>query len=135
MKEIWAIIRIDKVNQTKRALVAAGFPSLTARKCAGRGKGNVEYLIRPTAGAEQYEEASHPAEKGPKLMPKRIMMLVVPDALKDKAVQAIMSANQTGRPGDGKIFVMPVLDAIRIRTGETGDTAVDEHQQPQGTSL
>jgi len=135
MKEIWAVIRIDKVNQTKRALAAAGFPSLTARKCAGRGKGNVEYLIRPSDGAEEYEEASHPAEKGPRLMPKRMMMVVVPDALKDKAVDAIIHANQTGSPGDGKIFVMPALDAIRIRTGETGDAAIDEHEEPRGTAL
>ena len=50
----------------------------------------------------------------------------MPDALKDKVVQAIIRINQTGKSGDGKIFVMPVLDAYRVRTGEQGDAAVDE---------
>ncbi|MFZ2653352.1 MAG: P-II family nitrogen regulator [Victivallales bacterium] len=126
MKEICAIIRIDKINETKRALADAGFPSVTAKKCVGRGKGNVEYLIRANIDTDELEESSNPSEKGPKLMPKRMLVIVVPDSRKDKAVEALIKSNQTGKPGDGRIFVMPVLDAIRVRTGEDGDTAIDE---------
>ena len=126
MKEICAIIRIDKINETKRALADAGFPSVTAKKCIGRGKGNVEYLIRSGNAADDLEESSNPAEIGPKLMPKRLLTIVVPDSRKDKAVEALIRPNQTGKPGDGRIFVMPVLDAIRVRTGEEGDSAINE---------
>ncbi|HCE43491.1 MAG TPA: P-II family nitrogen regulator [Lentisphaeria bacterium] len=126
MKEICAIIRIDKINETKRALADAGFPSVTAKKCVGRGKGNVEYLIRSNIDTDELEESSNPSEKGPKLMPKRMLVIVVPDSRKDKAVEALIKSNQTGKQGDGKIFVMPVLDAIRVRTGEDGDAAIDE---------
>ena len=59
-------------------------------------------------------------------MPKRLLTIVFPDARKDKAVEALIRANQTGKPGDGRIFVMPVLDAVRVRTGEDGDTAINE---------
>ena len=126
MKEICAIIRIDKINETKRALADAGFPSVTAKKCVGRGKGNVEYMIKSGNDSDELEESSNPAETGPKFMPKRMLTIVVPDSRKDKAVEALIKSNQTGKQGDGKIFVMPVLDAIRIRTGEDGDTAIDE---------
>lgn len=124
MKEICFIIRIDRINQTKQALADAGFPSVSARKVQGRGKGKVEYLIQSEA-RDEFEEA-HNAEKGPKLFPKRMLTMVVPDDRKEKAVQTIISVNQTGKAGDGRIFVMPILDAIRIRTGESGDIAVDE---------
>jgi nitrogen regulatory protein PII 2 len=125
MKEICAVIRINKINETKRALSDAGFPSMTVRKTLGRGKGDVEYLIQP--GHEQeFEPTQAASERGPKLIPKRMITLIVPDTRKDAAVAAIIQANQTGKPGDGKIFVMPILDAARVRTAERGDTAVDE---------
>ena len=125
MKEICAIIRMNRINETKRALSAAGFPSITARKVVGRGRGRVDYLIQNGEGAA-YEESVASSERGAKLMPKRMLTVVVPDARTDAAVEAILSANRTGRPGDGRIFVMPVLDAIRVRSGEYGDAAVDE---------
>jgi nitrogen regulatory protein PII 2 len=125
MKEICAVIRMNRINETKRALADAGIPSITARKVLGRGTGQVEYLIQPAAAAE-FEEAKSSSERGAKLIPKRLLTIVVPDALKDKVVQAIIRINQTGKSGDGKIFVMPVLDAYRVRTGEQGDAAVDE---------
>jgi len=52
--------------------------------------------------------------------------LVVPDRLVDKTVKTIMRVNHTGKSGDGKIFVLPVLDSIRVRTGESGDQVLDE---------
>lgn len=125
MKEICAIIRMNRINETKRALSAAGFPSVTARKVVGRGRGDVDYLIQNGEGTP-YEESAASSERGAKLMPKRMLTLVVPDARKDAAVETILAANRTGRPGDGRIFVMPILDAVRVRSGEQGDEAVNE---------
>jgi nitrogen regulatory protein PII 2 len=55
-----------------------------------------------------------------------MISIVVPDSLTEETVSTIIAANRTGKSGDGKIFVMPVLDAIRVRTGEEGDEALDE---------
>lgn len=125
MKEILAVIRMNKMNVTKRALSDAGVSSVTARKVEGRGVGKVDYLLLQGAQAG-YEEAISQLGPGPKLIPKRMLTIVVPDALVARTVQTIVEVNQTGAPGDGKIFVLPITDAIRVRTGETGDAAVDE---------
>jgi nitrogen regulatory protein PII 2 len=61
-----------------------------------------------------------------RLIPKRIFFVVVPDRLVPKTVKTIMEVNRTGKSGDGKIFVMPVTDAIRVRTAEGGDQVLDE---------
>ncbi len=125
MKEITAIIRMNKMNVTKKALSEMGVASLTARKVVGRGKGKVDYLLLKGAEAG-YDEAINQLGPGPKLIPKRMLTLVVPDEKVKDVVETIISVNQTGSPGDGKIFVQPVLDALRVRTGETGETAIDE---------
>lgn len=125
MKEICSIIRMNRINETKRALADAGFPSITVRKVVGRGKGLVNYLIQAEKEGTP-EEMDNVSEIGPKLLPKRMITVVVPDALKERAMEVIIKANQTQKPGDGKIFVMPVTNAIRIRTGEEGDPAIDE---------
>ena len=125
MKEILAVVRMNKMNETKRALADAGIASITARKVMGRGVGKVDYLLLQGAQAG-YEEAINQLGPGPKLIPKRMLMIVVPDELASKVVETITKVNQTGSPGDGKIFVMPVKDSVRIRTGETGDVALDE---------
>lgn len=125
MKEICAIIRMSKINETKRALSEAGFPSVTARKVVGRGKGQVNYMIQEENKSD-FQEMDTASEIGPKLLPKRMITLVVPDQVKEKAVAVILKANQSNTPGDGKIFVMPVMNAYRIRTGEEGDVAIDE---------
>lgn len=125
MKEIMAIIRMNKMNQTKRALADVGVASFTARKVAGRGKGKVDYLLMKGAEAG-CEEAIAQLGPGPKLIPKRLLDVVVPDDLVSSVVRTIIEVNQSGHPGDGKVFVMPVLDAFRVRTGETGDPALDE---------
>ncbi len=125
MKEVIAIIRMNMMNKTKRALADVGVVSLTARKVMGRGKGKVDYLL--LKGAEEgYEEAINQLAPGPKLIPKRMLTLVLPDEMVDAAVQAIVHVNQTGNPGDGKVFVCPVLDALRVRTGESGQVVLDE---------
>jgi nitrogen regulatory protein PII 2 len=125
MKDIMAIIRMNKMNQTKSALAEAGVVSFTARKVMGRGKGKVDYLLLKGAEAG-CEEAIVQLGPGPKLIPKRLLNIVVPDDLVPSVVRTIIEVNQTGNPGDGKIFVMPALDALRVRTGESGDAALDE---------
>ena len=61
-----------------------------------------------------------------RLIPKRMLSIVLPDALVSTVVKTIISTNKTGKSGDGKIFVMPVMDSVRIRTGENGNTVLDE---------
>ena len=120
-----AIIRINKVNETKRALADAGISSFTATgKVLGRGKGLVDYRI--LQGAEQgFEEAISQLGQGPRLVPKRLILVIVPDDKVDIVVNSIIETNKTGHAGDGKIFVMPVIDAVRVRTGKAGDEVLD----------
>ena len=127
MKEVLAIIRMNRMNETKRALADAGISSLTARKVVGRGKGKVDYLL--LQGAEEgFDEAIQQLGPGPKLIPKRMINMVVPDEKVELAVKTIIKVNKTGSPGDGKIFIEPVMDAVRVRTGETGDPAIVEDE-------
>ncbi len=125
MKEVLAVIRMNRMNQTKRALSEAGVAAFTACRVVGRGKGKVDYLLMKGAEAG-CEEAISQLGPGPKLVPKRMLNVVVPDDLVPSVVRTIIDVNQTGHPGDGKIFVMPVADALRVRTGEAGDAALDE---------
>ena len=125
MKEIMAIVRINMMNKTKKALAEAGISSITARDALGRGKGLVDLTL--LEGAEKgYEEAVAQLGQSQRLIPKRIFFVVVPDRLVKKTVQTIMAVNRTGKSGDGKIFVMPVMDSVRVRTGESGDLVLDE---------
>ena len=125
MKEIMAIVRINMMNKTKKALAEAGISSITAREALGRGKGLVDLNL--LEGAEKgYEEAIVQLGQSQRLIPKRIFFVVVPDRLVKKTVQTIMRVNRTGKSGDGKIFVMPVMDAVRVRTAESGDQVLDE---------
>jgi nitrogen regulatory protein PII 2 len=119
MKEIIAIVRMNMMNQTKKALTAAGVDAFFAHEANGRGKGFVNPQV--LAGAEDgYEEAaSLLGEKG-KLYPKRLVTIVVEDDFVDTVVESIISVNKTGKPGDGKIFILPIGDAVRVRTGESG---------------
>ena len=107
------------------ALADAGISSITARKVMGRGKGKVDYLLLQGAQAG-HEEAISQLGPGPKLIPKRMLTIVLPDQLVPQAVQTILDVNQTGCPGDGKIFVLPSVDTVRVRTGESGDLALDD---------
>ncbi|MDY6836174.1 MAG: P-II family nitrogen regulator [Chloroflexota bacterium] len=125
MKEVMAIIRMNKMNETKKALAEAGISSITARDVLGRGKGLVDLQL--LKGAEKgYEEAISQLGQSGRLIPKRILLMVVQDKMVDKTVQTIIKVNQTGHSGDGRIFIIPCLDAIRVRTGEIGDAALDD---------
>ena len=78
-------------------------------------------------GAEKgYEEAIAQLGQSQRLIPKRLLIVVVQEKLVPKTVKTIIKVNQTGKSGDGKIFVMPVSDSISVRTGETRDTTLDE---------
>lgn len=125
MKLIMAIIRIDKMNATKRALSDAGLPSMTATgKVFGRGKGLWDAKVLEGVKKDLPEALAH-LGKEPRLRPQRVIIMVVSDDKKDKAVETIIDANQTPEPGDGKIFVLPMNDAIKVRTGEAGELALD----------
>lgn len=125
MKEIVAIVRMNKMNQTKRALTEVGISSITGRDALGRGKGLVD--VQLLEGAEKgYEEAISQLGQSSRMIPKRAVIVVVPDELVEKTVKTIIRVNKTGKSGDGKIFVMPCYDAIRVRTGERGDIVLDD---------
>jgi nitrogen regulatory protein PII 2 len=125
MKEIMAIVRINMMNKTKSALAEAGISSITARDALGRGKGLVDMTL--LEGVEKgYEEAISQLGQSQRLIPKRVFFIVVPDKLVSKTVKTIIKVNRTGKSGDGKIFILPVMDSVRVRTGETGDLTLDE---------
>ena len=121
MKEVMAAIRMNKINDTKRALNAAGISSFTATgRVQGRGKGLVDYRI--LHGAEEgTPEAIAQLGEGPRLVPKRLITVVVSDDWVAKTVDTIIKTNRTGSAGDGKIFVLPILEATRVRTGENAE--------------
>lgn len=123
MKEVIAVVRINMMNQTKQALTDCGVDAFFAHEAHGRGKGFVN--PRVLEGVENgYEEAaSLLGEKG-KLYPKRLITAVVDDAMVGCVVDTIINTNQTGKPGDGKVFVLPISDAVRVRTGETGVSSI-----------
>lgn len=125
MKEVLAVVRMNKIGITKKALAATGLSSLTAHEALGRGKGLVDFKV--LKGAEKgYEEAISQLGQSQRLVPKRVLSLVVVDEMVDQAVAAIISANKTGKSGDGKIFVLPVAESYRVRTEESGDEVLDE---------
>ncbi|MGH1417352.1 MAG: P-II family nitrogen regulator [Hyphomicrobiaceae bacterium] len=112
MKKIEAIIKPFKLDEVKEALQDIGLQGITVieAKGFGRQKGHTE-LYR---GAEYVVD----------FLPKVKVEIVLSDDMADKALEAIQKAAQTGRIGDGKIFITSVEDVIRIRTGETGAEAV-----------
>ncbi len=112
MKKIEAIIKPFKLDEVKEALHEVGVSGITVveAKGFGRQKGHTE-LYR---GAEYVVD----------FLPKVKLELVVDDAIAARCVEAIQNAAQTGRIGDGKIFISTIDDAIRIRTGERGSDAI-----------
>ena len=126
MKEIMVFIRMNMMNKTKEALSKAGISSFTATGGVhGRGKGKVDFRVIDGA-KEGFEEAISQLGQGQRLIPKRSLTIIVPDELVKKTVDTVISVNQTGKQGDGKIFVMPIDEAVRVRTGENGNSVLDE---------
>ena len=126
MKLILFVIRIAKMNETKKALSDAGLPSFTAMGVLGRGRGrgigpNYEQVLRDSETKDVLKEYG----PEPRLKSKRMITLIVPDDKKDLAVETIIKVNRTDNSGDGKIFVIETIDAVRVRTGERGDLVLD----------
>lgn len=124
MKEIMAIIRINKVEPTKKALTEAGFNGLTAVKAMGRGKMMMDLTLLDKLPEESRDAVKETLLKNGRLLPKRVITLVVQDESVPEALNAIIEVNKEGNPGDGKIFVLPMLDAVSVRTGDRGDLAI-----------
>jgi nitrogen regulatory protein P-II 1 len=112
MQKVEAIIKPFKLDEVKEALNAIGIAGITVSEVKGFG--------RQKGHTELYRGAEYVVD----FLPKIKIEVVVHDDMLEKVTDAIQSAANTGRIGDGKIFVMPVAEAIRIRTGERGDEAI-----------
>ncbi|WP_070000133.1 P-II family nitrogen regulator [Cellulosilyticum sp. I15G10I2] len=126
MKEVMAIIRLNKVNQTKEALASAGYPAFTCRKVLGRGKKKVDFSMVESVIADGVIPATAVGEhltEGARLIPKRVFTLIVSDDDVEKVVDIIIQTNTTGNPGDGKIFVIPIMESYQVRSGEAATDA------------
>jgi nitrogen regulatory protein PII 2 len=138
MKEIMAIVRMKKTGATKKALVAAGVAGFTAVKVLGRGN----LVTDPKAieeckekllsmGVDEFSETGD-TEKlvtsfldGSRVFPRRLFTILAHDDDVPRIIEAVTKANRTEyRIGDGTIFVLPVSDAVRVRTGEAGEAAI-----------
>lgn len=112
MKKIEAIIKPFKLDEVKEALAEIGIQGMTVSEVKGFG--------RQKGHKETYRGAEYTIE----FVPKIKIEVVVANALADRAIQSIVSKAKTGTIGDGKIFVTDLAQAIRIRTGESGDSAL-----------
>jgi len=112
MKLVKAIIKPFKLEDVREALSALEVQGLTVSEVKGFG--------RQKGHTELYRGAEYVVD----FLPKVKVDVVVPDKLLDGAIDAIVKAARTGKIGDGKIFILPVEEAIRIRTGETGKDAI-----------
>ncbi len=119
MKEVIAVVRMNMMNKTKAALTEAGIDAFFAHEAQGRGYGFVNRKLMEGTEKGYEEAAALLGEKG-KLYPKRMVTVVVDDDQIDDVIDSIIKVNQTGKPGDGKIFVLPMETAVRVRTGEQG---------------
>jgi nitrogen regulatory protein PII 2 len=121
MKEVMAIIRMNMVNTTKVALANSGYPAFFCRKCLGRGKKGVNMSIAQTILDSELPVDSTLGEhlsENHRLISKRLFTLVVDDDKVEDVVKIIIETNQTGNPGDGRIFILPVTETYNVRTGQ-----------------
>jgi nitrogen regulatory protein PII 2 len=137
MKEITVIIRRDKLPETKKALDDLGYPSLTIQSVEGRGKQRgsmcaemdtempdsycTAVRLKPTPSTYALY---HTLPKIALFVPKRLLTIVVPDDVVTTVIKSIIKVNRTGKAGDGKIFVSPIENAVRVRTGEKNGEAI-----------
>ena len=112
MKKIEAIVRPHRLDAVKTAITDLGIEGMTILEVKGCG--------RQKGHTQVYRGAEYKVE----FLPKVKLEVVVPDSLAERVVEAIASAAQTGRIGDGKIFVIPIESAVRIRTGERDEDAI-----------
>lgn len=112
MKQITAIIKPFKLDEVREALADVGVTGMTVTEVKGFG--------RQKGHTELYRGAEYVVD----FLPKVKVEAVVPESLVERAIEAVTKAARTGKIGDGKIFVCPVEQVIRIRTGEEGEAAV-----------
>ena len=112
MKKIEAIIKPFKLDEVKEALHEIGLKGMTVLEAKGFG--------RQKGHTELYRGAEYVVD----FLPKVKLEIVVEDEMLDRAVEAIQTSAHTGRIGDGKIFIVPIEDSIRVRTGERGHEAI-----------
>ncbi len=112
MQKVEAIIKPFKLDEVKESLNSIGIQGITVSEVKGFG--------RQKGHTELYRGAEYVVD----FLPKVKVEVVVQDDMVDKVTEAIQSAANTGRIGDGKIFILPVLEAVRIRTGERGGDAI-----------
>ena len=112
MQKVEAIIKPFKLDEVKESLNGIGIQGITVSEVKGFG--------RQKGHTELYRGAEYVVD----FLPKIKVEIVVPDDQVTKVVEALQSAANTGRIGDGKIFVLPVLEAVRIRTGDRGEDAI-----------
>ena len=112
MKKIEAIIKPFKLDDVREALTDIGITGMTVTEVKGFG--------RQRGHTEVYRGAEYAVD----FLPKVKLELVLPDDLVERTVEIIVQTARSGKIGDGKIFVLPVEEVIRIRTGETGEAAV-----------
>ena len=112
MKMITAIIKPFKLDDVREALTELGITGMTVSEVKGFG--------RQRGHTEVYRGAEYAVD----FLPKVKIEVVLPDDQIERTVEVIIEAARSGKIGDGKIFVLPVEEVIRIRTGETGETAI-----------
>lgn len=112
MKKIEAIVRHNMLETVKEALVKANFHGMTVTEVRGFG--------RQKGQTEMYRGAEYKID----FVPKLLMTVVVADADVSKVTELIIKTSQTGKVGDGKIFISDLTEVVRIRTGETGNDAL-----------
>jgi nitrogen regulatory protein PII 2 len=134
MKEVVAIIRRAKVPETRKALESIGVTGMTLHAVLGRGKqagimseidpeilgmeGPAKLKMTPTKYALE-----HPIQRPLQFIPKRMIEIVIPDDQLEVVVQTIISVNKTGNVGDGRVFVLPLEEAYRVRTGQKEESS------------
>lgn len=136
MKEIIAVVRMNKTSATKKALLEAGAAGFTAIKVLGRGKLVHDKAVIADRKADLMQRAFGEEDQeterlidgfldGTLLFPRRLFTVVANDDDVQRIVDNIIKANRTEfKVGDGKIFVMPLIDVVRIRTGERSEYAI-----------
>ncbi len=112
MKKIEAIIKPFKLDDVREAIAEVGITGMTVTEVKGFG--------RQKGHTELYRGAEYVVD----FLPKMRVEVVVPDELVDRVVEAVVGAANTGKIGDGKVFVSPVEQAIRIRTSDSGEQAL-----------
>ncbi|NJD54224.1 MAG: P-II family nitrogen regulator [Candidatus Methanoperedens sp.] len=124
MKEVIAIIRRHNLQETKAGLMGIGVPALTMISVEGRGKqkGLPGWNYELDPALTELKEKNLGVSM--RFIPKRMISIMVEDDDVPKVVETIIRTNQSGHIGDGKIFVCPIEDTVRVRTGERGEQAL-----------